>query len=1175
MMNSLSKFTKTIKLEKYFQFGNYIFPKRRCKLLSLWQVSIIIVAFLYSGSGLFAQSEQIVVVPYNPVDPTVPFPAISGYPITLKAIVRNATSSLYTISWDYDGDGTWDYSHNATWSSSTASIRDIGSTWYPPSDSSNKLYTSIVKVKNNTTGNEVYGATYTLVYSWVPSPNPQLWTDEQVEILQNIAIHENLWYLHKEIISTGHSTSTITGYLNNDLWATMNLLELFALNGRFPAYPNNTINFYGITPPSGWITSNQYRWNNDPYSEDALRIMNYLLYYASIQTIPSGSEDNTCGYDLQGNELYCNRISGTANNSGLYFNSSSFTHGDGGRADCYSQILSGLSQSLFAHSGVPVQVGATGVVGKTLEYVIQELVDYLVYFQIDGGNGQGGYYYNPVNGNYNNSLAESTAGVARGLYDAERFASPYGVIVNNKVKYRLAQNVVNQQGANGLVRRYLAGGNTNNNFNFTGGYLGICKWLGIDVFNLGDNSIPFFGYCTFTRSQLKQAYNNYVAACTPLWSSGSKIDDSNWLDHFWQNGDYLSGDITTPNIYNKFLGSTFNMFYWSMGFNMNDTPPETFAGHNWKREITIHLIRGQSRNDNINNFPDGYFRDDYCSPYISHTCYWQKYYWPSVLAGRTLSKLANYRPTAYWTGAINNDWSNPGNWSHDALPNSNINASIGSSVSYPVIANGVDAYINDLSINPASSQTSLTINSGGNLTVKGTLTNLNGTGGLILKSNSAGTGSILCSNGVDATVERYLTHSKWHFIGMPVETGLAGVFHLPSGHSDIYLKTHLESTNSWGPFIVPVSTPLTKGRGYECWVGDPNGFSQDETIVFKGKLNAGDYATGQAGFYNLEYTATGYNFICNPYPCALDGSINTWSRNNVDASIWVWDGGLNTPNTGGNYRFWNGTMGTLTNGTIPSMQGFFVHANGLGASLTIPQNSGFHSNQSYYKESSIPPNTLRIDAEGNGYADALFISFNELSTEGFDFDLDVAKIFGLNEAPQIYSLIPENKLSINILPSISDNKNKVIDVGFECMAQGQFILKASGFESFATDTEIFIEDLQLGIYQNLKELPIYSFTHQPGTLTNRFRIHFGNPNFISEAFPVSIKIYSDKNDIYILNPNMKKGSVMIYDLLGQIIAQKQGINQTINRIRIKLETGVYIVKFITEKSYVTQKVFVQ
>ncbi len=336
-----------------------------------------------------------------------------------------------------------------------------------------------------------------------------------------------------------------------------------------------------------------------------------------------------------------------------------------------------------------------------------------------------------------------------------------------------------------------------------------------------------------------------------------------------------------------------------------------------------------------------------------------------------------------WDGSMDTDWNIADNWRGNAVPASSDNVTIANESNNPVINEepGSSALCNNLEIQAGAS---LTINPGKALTVIGTLNNF---GSLTIKSDATGTGSLINSTiGVDAKVERFLTKMKWHFIGMPVTSGMAGVFDLPPGHADIYLKTHIESTNTWGPFIVPAETPLIQGRGYECWAGNPAvpANQMDETVVFQGKLGAGDYTTGSGGFYALEYTSGhGLNFICNPYPSALQANIDSWDKNNVANSVWTWS------DAHGNYLFWGsgdnyggGAFGTLTSGIIPAMQAFFVEATGACTGLTIPQSDRIHSSQAYYKDTEVLPNTIRLDVEGNGYQDAIFVCFKEQATPG-------------------------------------------------------------------------------------------------------------------------------------------------------------------------------------------------
>ncbi|MBC8489539.1 MAG: S8 family serine peptidase [Bacteroidetes bacterium] len=528
-----------------------------------------------------------------------------------------------------------------------------------------------------------------------------------------------------------------------------------------------------------------------------------------------------------------------------------------------------------------------------------------------------------------------------------------------------------------------------------------------------------------------------------------------------------------------------------------------------------------------------------------------------------------------WTGNTSDSWSVTSNWDNGNVPVNTTNVVIPTSPvggNYPETNSGSGAECNDLTIETGAH---LYIPSNNTLTVNGTLTNNAGVTGLIIKSDNTGTGSLIhTTNSIDATVERYLTEMKWHFIGMPVESEFAGVFHLPGGHSDIYLRTHIESTNTWDEWIVPVTTPLIQGRGYETWVGNAT-FHQDETVEFNGVLNVGNYTTGAGNFYGLQYnTGRGLNLICNPYASALEADIDTWSKYKIANSVWTW-----APDQG-NYVYWNGIdgenrygWGTLTGGIIPSMQAFFVLANGANPSLTIPQSNRVHSNQAYYKGTSGMSNTIRLDIEGNGYSDAIFIRFNENATDAYDSDFDVKKLFGLDEAPQLYSIIPDEVLSINSLAELEDYK--IVNIGFECGVPEIFTIEASEIESFGKSITIYLEDLKEGIIHNLSENPSYPFVHEIGDDPNRLLLHFGEPSSIDENNQFSVRIYSNENIVYIQNPESTDGDIIIYDMLGREIIREKIKNKDLIRIKVTQGTGYYIVKVQSDGQLVTEKIVIR
>jgi len=537
-----------------------------------------------------------------------------------------------------------------------------------------------------------------------------------------------------------------------------------------------------------------------------------------------------------------------------------------------------------------------------------------------------------------------------------------------------------------------------------------------------------------------------------------------------------------------------------------------------------------------------------------------------------------------WIGGVTgseSDWESSMNWGDGIVPTAGVDVVIPSSPiggTYPETNTGPGAVCNDLTLEAG---THIHVPSNNTLAVNGTLTNHAGTSGLVIKSTANdATGSLLHSTpDVNATVEKYLTDMQWHFIGIPVENEIAGVFHFPSGHSDVYLKTHNESTNTWGDWIVPINTPLHLGQGYEVWVGDVT-FAQDEIIEFKGELNTGDQTTGTGVlpnlFYDLEYTTGhGLNLISNPYPSALQANISSWTRNNVNPKVWTWShahGNYVFWGSGDNYSYGTPAFGNLTGGIIPAMQGFFVEAIGTSPLLTIPQADRIHSSLPYYKNSDFV-NTLRLDVEGNNYSDAIFISFNEYATDEYDGEYDIKKMYGLDEAPQLYSVLPQEKLSINSLSILNGYRN--VQLGFECQIPGVFKIEADELESFENSLDIYLEDIKEGILQKLGENSSYSFSHQDGDNPLRFVVHFGAPSNVGSVNENFINIYSFNNTVYIQNPQMTTGFAKIHNIIGEDVYNQETPSDKVIKVELDVNPGYYLVTFESQETKVCQKVFIK
>ena len=492
------------------------------------------------------------------------------------------------------------------------------------------------------------------------------------------------------------------------------------------------------------------------------------------------------------------------------------------------------------------------------------------------------------------------------------------------------------------------------------------------------------------------------------------------------------------------------------------------------------------------------------------------------------------------------------------------------------------------------SKTNTAVTTNGNLTIGNDLTvepdawltnasgsNLNVNGDALFESDATGMASFI-DNGTtvisgNATVQLYLTEEKWHYFTPPISDALLGVFHLSGGNSDIWVKYWDEVNEQW-VYIEDVGVALNAMQGYSVWVDD--NVVQDETINFTGTLN-NNISTSYPLTHTIANTNKGWNHVGNPYPSALDWDATSgWTKTNIDNTVYYWN-----PSAGvGNYSYyvgsgsapWSGGT-SVNNGTrnIPSMQGFIVHCNNVGGgSIKIENDARIHNAQAYYKETNNLTDFLRLKVLGNNYSDEIVIRFFADAENSFDSQYDAYKLFGLDEAPQLYSMALNDELSINTLPTLEDYK--MVNLGFACDETAQFIIEASELESFNEDLSIYLEDLQEGIIHNLSETGTYSFSHYLSNDPQRFIVHFGSPNNI----PVMeeehhLYIYSHEDIIYINNPKMVKGTVRIFDLVGKEIYTAPNLSDKMIRLRLQIDKGYYLVNFETKYYSKSKKLMIK
>jgi cysteine-rich repeat protein len=603
-----------------------------------------LLGLVWSGQAL-AQTDVVIPVPYSPKSPTVPHPVHEGAPTTLKAYVRNATCGTYTVCWDTNLNGNFgDDQCRDVGRDGSNTLWDIGRTYRVPMVDNERTINVSVRIRNQCTGALNYGTYRMFVYNWVPSNNPTQWSNEEMEILQVAAVDENMWFLHRTLVDRSNGVNnSMTGRAPFSE-ATGMWIWLFIINGHLPAFPPNTYNAFGQplpvvrdavgnVIPNGWYAANDARWAVSPYAETVTRMINFTMAGSSTMAVPAIDEASTFGFRRNAqNQLVDDtmvRLPNTVNGRGAMATQR------GPTVYITGIDLGGMSAALPALAGTSIQVGAQA--GQKYEWFLQEMIDYLGLMQGDGGSFYGSWYYSdtPTREDapnhpdvrrdgpwavYNDLSTTQWAFV--GLAGAEENGHQFGLLVNNRHKYRMAEALAINPGEGG-------GGVYANNYwradlKLTGGSILGSRYVGLHNLNINDNTVPYPGYTKYTARALRQTYDNYITF-TANWWGQRRVHGTHWLDGLWSHGDYLCGD--NDGVYSQpRCGNTYGIYSHQKGYRTGSPTPPTIGGRDWNREFSIYYIRAMNRDmaDNDGNSSYGNFGnivDDYCDT-TSVTCHW-------------------------------------------------------------------------------------------------------------------------------------------------------------------------------------------------------------------------------------------------------------------------------------------------------------------------------------------------------------------------------------------------------------------------------------------------------------------------------------------------------------------------------------------------------------------------
>ena len=234
----------------------------------------------------------------------------------------------------------------------------------------------------------------------------------------------------------------------------------------------------------------------------------------------------------------------------------------------------------------------------------------------------------------------------------------------------------------------------------------------------------------------------------------------------------------------------------------------------------------------------------------------------------------------------------------------------------------------------------------------------------------------------------------------------------------------------------------------------------------------------------------------------------------------------------------------------------------------------------FYKNTQSTNDVLWLTAEGpTGMTDETVVYFRPDASGGYDQPFDCQKLWGSENALQLYSNTSDNvQLAVNAMSF--GGVNTVVPIGFTIFtsnASGIYSMTATKFESFRTGTSITLEDLKAQKTQELTVNPVYNFTYTDGDNPARFLLHFNNPFFgiNDQVTNKDLQIYSYGHVVYLKDLTGKpgKGEMFVFSMIGQEIAHYPVADIQLNKYNFNLPNGYYIVRVISKDALYTGKIY--
>jgi len=466
---------------------------------------------------------------------------------------------------------------------------------------------------------------------------------------------------------------------------------------------------------------------------------------------------------------------------------------------------------------------------------------------------------------------------------------------------------------------------------------------------------------------------------------------------------------------------------------------------------------------------------------------------------------------------------------------------------------------------------SFTIDAGKAVTVSEALTNNASATGLVMKSTSSGTGSLIINGSVfgSATAERWMSSGKWNMVASPLPGQTVASFlaaNIDIATKDVTSRGMMDYNpvgNSWNGFFTN-ATPgiLATGKGFAMRVG-----ASAAALTFTGTAIAGDQVV--AGL-----SAGNWNCIGNPYTSAIH--IN--SNSNTDNFLTL--NGITNTTIDPAYGIYMCEKPDASNGQasqytvisnvsdaykVQQGQAFFVKMKASETSINFAPALQTHLPLLALKSAEKQWPTIQLEVLGNGLKSNAVIAFNSSMTYGLDPTYDAGLLKGNSELAVYTSLVEDYGIpfSIQALPD-NDFTNLVIPVGLDSKPGGEVIFSTL-LTNLPVGCEVILEDKTLNKFVNLATNTYAVKVEANSKLTDRFYIHTSSisTNVGNTANSLNkLNVYAVKNSEIRIEGNIgEKAVAVLYDIQGRKLLVKNLGAGNINIIGIpNLKNGIYMLQ---------------